>query len=216
MKPLREINNSLFSAMLIKTEVDKCYAVVTEDAFQLGMFFCRFQEYYESPIQGIRGQYFTWPKFISEYCKQTKDVIFGYPVEWEGYNIPSYSIRDSMWKFDDGCEYADEMIDVYMDCYNDCADEKFYLIGVPNTTGDTYRHEIAHALWYLNEEYNAEARRLIEAISPDEYEFSRKVLVTEGYAEDKEIIDDEIQANMLLGTSEYSDGFIKNFSKFVS
>jgi predicted unusual protein kinase regulating ubiquinone biosynthesis (AarF/ABC1/UbiB family) len=84
-------------------------------------------------------------------------------------------------------------------------------------------HEIAHGLYFTNDEYRKSVTNLIKQIEPTHYEKLKKKLIKMGYVNDKEIIDDEINAFMSTGLyngldtkelKKYEKGFIKNFKKF--
>lgn len=214
MRIIRDINSPFVSGTLMCVH-PKVYTAVIEDVTELAMLFCRFQEYYESPMKDIRGCHFSWSKFISMYCKLKGKKDFTYPTDWDGFNLPSESIRSSMWPMQDGCEYADIMTEIYLDCYNDAQEEKFYLIGVTNVEDDTYQHELAHGLWYTNDEYRLSAMELLMDVPESEYKEIRDNLLEVGYVDDKAIMDDEIHAYMLLESSKYSGVFMENFKRFV-
>jgi superfamily II DNA or RNA helicase len=85
-------------------------------------------------------------------------------------------------------------------------------------------HEIAHGLYFTNNEYKKLVSKLIKQIKPTHYEKLKKKLIKMGYVDDKKIIDDEIQAFMSTGLyngldtkelKKYEKDFEKNFKKFI-
>ncbi len=97
------------------------------------------------------------------------------------------------------------------------------MIGASSKDLRTLDHEIAHGLYYTNSEYKKEVGKIIKLVKPSHYDKLKKKLVKMGYADNKKIINDEIQAFMSTGlyngldTNElkvYQKSFIKNFKKF--
>jgi predicted unusual protein kinase regulating ubiquinone biosynthesis (AarF/ABC1/UbiB family) len=97
------------------------------------------------------------------------------------------------------------------------------LIGASSRDKGTINHEIAHGLYYTNNEYKKIVTTLIRKIKPTHYDKLKNKLVKMGYVDDKKIIDDEIQAFMSTGLyngldtielKKYERDFIKNFKNF--
>jgi hypothetical protein len=125
--------------------------------------------------------------------------------------------------------YDDIMNDIYFYCVNDLQTKNngkhvdWYLIGSSSKDLRTLDHEIAHGLYFTNPEYKKITTKIIKTIKPLHYDKLKKKLIKMGYADNKKIIDDEIQAFMSTGlyngldTKElmkYQSIFIKNFKKF--
>lgn len=198
------------------------FAVVIEDDYDRSMLFCRYQEFYESPIKSIRGKYFTFEKFMREYKNFRGEKTFTYPTDWAGFNIPSnimYEARDT-FGMSNVTDYDIIMRMIIYTCEMECESTKWYLIGADSFTSKTMNHEIAHGLYYTNLEYKRTCNRLIKNIKPTHYEKLRKGLIKMGYRDTKKIIDDEIQAFMSTGLyngldtkelKKYEKDFIQNF-----
>lgn len=205
------------------------FAVSIKDNYQRTMLFCRYQEYYESPYEEIRGKFFTWEKFMMIYKNHWKKKTFTYPEDWSGFNIPSNIVDKGMNIFKkDWGPYDEIMNDIWFHCENyplrfGKPRTKWYLIGADSFKSSTMDHEIAHGLYYTNKEYKKVCSGLISNIKPKHYEKLRDKIVKMGYVNDKKIIDDEIQAFMSTGlyngldTKElkrYEKDFINNFKQF--
>ena len=205
------------------------FAVSIKYNYQRTMLFCRYQEFYESPYEEIRGKFFTWEKFMMVYRDKWKKKLFTYPEDWSGFNIPSNIVDKAITVFSkDGGPYDEIMGDIWYYCENhplkfEKPRTKWYLIGADSFKSSTMNHEIAHGLYYTNHNYKKYCDYLISEIKPSHYEKLRKKLTKMGYIDDKKIIDDEIQAFMSTGlyngleTKElkrYEKEFIKNFKSF--
>src|ERR1700760_4146537 len=67
------------------------YHILFENQYSCCSTFLRLQEYYESPIKGIRGNYFTLEQFMDAYA-ETKGN-FTYTLDWGGFNVPGHVIK---------------------------------------------------------------------------------------------------------------------------
>jgi hypothetical protein len=214
---------------MVKEIKPNIYCVLVDDDYDRAMLFCRYQEFYESPHKKFRNKYFTWMQFIRYYKNHWKRKTFTYPVDWSGYNIPSNILQRAYHVFSGETEYDDIMNDIYWFCVKDLHNKNngkapdWYLIGASSKDLRTLDHEIAHGLYYTNSEYKKEVGKIIKSIKPLHYDALKKKLIKMGYADNKKIINDEIQAFMSTGlyngldTKElktYQNSFIKNFKKF--
>jgi len=185
------------------------YAVVVKDRYDRGMLFCRYQEFYESPYPEIRGEMFTLEEYMKLYRKKTKNSDFTYTSDWCGYNIPSGILKTASNLFlehESTTGYDEIMYRIINWCDSHAAERNggslhhpWYLIGVDDIKSCIMDHEIAHGLYYTNEEYREDMTNIILRIKPSHYNKLKKALVKVGYADDKNIIDDEIQAFMSTG-----------------
>lgn len=223
-----KINHYLVKGEL-KQIAPNIYCVAVEDAYDRAMLFARYQEFYESPVKGIRNKFFTLEGLMKRYRDHYKKETFTYPEDWAGYNIPSnvlWKAYDTFYK--DRNEYDKIMSDIIYFCENyplqfDKPRTKWYLIGTDNFSSDLMAHELAHALYYTNPEYKKSCQKLILKIKKRDYEKLWKTLVKIGYLDKKVIIDDEIQAFMSTGLYDeldlpqfikYEKEFINNFNSF--
>lgn len=162
---------------------------------ELASTFLRFQEHYESPK--FRGEIFTLGQYRDWYSQEYG--AYTYCDDWNGFNIPS-SVLEPFKKglFD---PLTKEEVE-FMDLFGHRTD-KFYIIGIHSGGKDTKKHEIAHALYFLNEEYKKSIDEILyrlkeghENIYNDLCNYLKKL----GYHES--VINDECQA-YIIANSEY-------------
>ena len=206
------------------------YCVEIDDDYDRAMLFCRYQEFYESPYKKFRGKPFTWMEYMRFYKTSWKKRVFTYPDDWAGYNIPCNVVQQANSIFSKDTEYDVIMNDIYWHCAKDSTEKNngerhdWYLIGASSKDKGTTNHEVAHGLYFTNQEYKKNVKRLIKNIKSTHYEKLKKKLMKMGYVNDKKILDDEIQAFMSTGlyngmdTKElkvYQKAFKQNFNNFT-
>lgn len=218
---------------LVKGEVKEVkpyiYCVLIDDDYDRAMLFCRYQEFYESPYKKFRGKPFTWMEYMRHYKNAWKKRVFTYPEDWSGYNIPSNILQMAHHMFCGETEYDDIMNDIYFNCAVDSKKKNgdrhhdWYLIGASSKDLKTLDHEIAHGLYFTNQDYKKSVNKLIKNIKPTHYEKLKNKLIKMGYVNDKKIINDEIQAFMSTGLyngldtkelKKYEQLFVENFKKY--
>lgn len=124
----------------------------------------RYQEFYESPNSLFQGHSFTWPTYIRWYIeknqrKNQRKNTFDYAADWAGFNHPVDVIKQVHdLGIPDPNEYDELMMSVYKLIMRD--ETKAYLIGAPPGSS-TEKHELTHAMWYLNDEYKKRATNFI-------------------------------------------------------
>ncbi len=227
---MMKLNYKILKGELVEI-LPKIFAVSVKNDYDRAMLFCRYQEFYESPFKEIRGKHFSLEYYMWIYTKQRKDEIFTYPRDWSGYNIPSGSIEKALDVFyykSTPSPYDKIMSDIYFSCENyplkfGNTRSKWYLLGADSYKSQTMDHEIAHGLYYTNKEYKKSVQNLISCIRSRDYSFLCKNLIKMGYADDKKILDDEIQAFLSTGlyktldtreTKRYEKEFRANLSEF--
>jgi len=162
----------------------------------------RLQEFYESPYENIRDKYFDLEDYMDTYAKHKEN--FTYTIDWSGFNIPG-NVVNKFFKIFDEKLLAKEAIlkNTINKAKADIGikDSKFYLIASYDDDlegKDVLKHEIAHGLYYLNEEYKEKMEKVIMNISDNERNLLAERLLDEGYFEN--VIFDEMQA--YFSTSE--------------
>lgn len=207
------------------------FGLKIKDRYDRAMLFCRYQEFYESPYKNIHGKFFTLEEFMRTYSKSRNKGYFSYPDDWTGFNIPSENLNKAikLFKKDFG-PYDHVMKDVVEFCnsestkHNHNKKHKWYLIGYPDCDLATLNHEIAHGLFYTNDQYRSLMIRLVDKLTKRDYNYVKKKLLNLGYRNDKTIICDETQAYFSTGLDDTFDGdnfrnlqdnFIKTFNKFT-
>jgi len=177
--------------------IDLCYA------------FMRYQEFYESTNPHFYGKTFTWAEYIRWYTLTNKKEgsnphAFYYASDWSGFNHPLEVIgKVHDLGIPDPNHYDDIMYGIYKLIMTEC--DKAYLIGAAPGTS-TEKHEMTHALYYLNSEYknrvfgtihtrNKNRTKLIDDMSD--------ILFKMGYATSS--IVDEINAFTTTGDMKFFD-----------
>jgi hypothetical protein len=122
----------------------------------LTRFFMRFQEHFESPE--FRGKIFTIAEFKKWYKKEKKSKKFTYYKDWTGFNIPSRILKPFvLGKFDPLTKFEKIFLDLTKN-----EEGRFYVIGTFKN-GDL-RHEVAHALFYVNPAYRREVKKILKTM----------------------------------------------------
>ena len=189
---------------------DRVYHLSFNSQYDLAMHFLRLQEFYESPSEDFRGKQFTILDYIEWYSKEHGNK-FTYPYDWSGFNVPS-SVVNKVYGtsgIQDINKY-DKFMSAMRDLIQTKCNSKYYLIGSRSGDIQTMDHEIAHAAWYLNNEYQQEQRENIKGLDPAMKEQMAKTLKGMGYHD--EVIDDEIHAYMSTGLCQRLSK-IKNVDK---
>lgn len=161
--------------------------------------FCRFQEHYESPE--FRGKIFTLGQYREWYSEHYGS--WSYYTDWNGFNIPDYVLNPfKQGLFDPLSEKEKNFLERFR-----YRKGKFYIIGTYDSLPEALNHEIAHALYYLDEEYKKEVDQIIskaDKIAPAWIAFEN-FLLEKGYT--AEVIDDEIQAFLSSNTERIAKKF---------
>lgn len=181
----------------VKEILPEVFAVVVPDNYERAMLFLRVQEFYESPYKNIRQSKFSIWDYFSLYARDMGEGCFSYPSDFSGFNLPLI-VAKKCYELND----IETPYDVKM---NEIVEKKFvngrrqYLIGVGSLSDSTFRHELAHALYYTNANYRCEMDDLTNSLSQSNYAKFKKNLTQIGYFPG--VFKDEIQAYM----SEESD-----------
>jgi len=81
-----------------------------------------------------------------------------------------------------------------------------YIIGSCEKDLQTLQHELAHGLYGTNHNYRKAVAQSLAKLPSKRWEASRRVLLHLGYPDDKEILEDEMQAYMIEGNCLYEVG----------
>lgn len=189
---------------------DRVFHLSFENQYDLAMHFLRVQEFYESPNDEFRNKIFTILDFMEWYSKDHGNK-FTYTHDWSGFNVPSSVINKVYGTngIQDINKY-DKFMQKIRDLIRSTTDGKYYLIGSCYNDSGTFSHEIAHATWYLDEDYRQAQIENINNLDPALREQIAKALVGMGYTD--EVIDDETQAYMSTGLAQKLTK-IKNIDK---
>ena len=161
-----------------------------ENQYEMTSTMARMQEFYESPYQEIRGKYFTLDKFMDIYTKNNKKSVFTYFTDWMGFNIPDKVVRKFLVKYLFRLREKEINLLKQIPLFMLLGFQKFYLIGTAEDAD--VEHEMAHAFFYLNYDYQFEMVDLISKLSAKKLAYWFNHLEKKGYC--KEVFYDEIQA----------------------
>lgn len=211
----------VLSKITLTILAENIYAVKIKDSILLSNLFMRHQEYYESDIESIRGKEFTMEQFVEAYKTRMANDNFTYYLDWGGFNVPGNILNESITIAKD-INFYDKVMEVINKKIKEFSTGNFYLIGMSPDSTQTLRHEVAHALWFLNSDYKQKQLRNIQIVPTDIKEKATSILLDMGYC--GPVIDDEIQAyfstgllsemRRIEGCSGISEVFVKTFEDF--
>jgi hypothetical protein len=120
---------------------------------EMGKMFCRFQEYYESPR--FVGQVFSIRQYAAWYRKTYG--AFTYYRDWEGYNIPArIMVPFAAGRFNPLTKSERTLLQV-----TNHVPYEGYLVATVNGNLRTLKHELAHALFGTEHDYEAEVLSIL-------------------------------------------------------
>ena len=164
------------------------YHMQFKDALHMAATMMRFQEQYESPK--FAGTYFTRDEFEEWYSAHANGA--SYAQDWaEGFNVPSSALKPFYEGHFDPLTADEQAI---LDAFADKKDQSFYIIATADDSDPSLlRHEIAHALYFLNPTYKKEVDRILNATDTTPI---RTFLATHSYYGEyhESVLQDEIHA----------------------
>ena len=173
----------------------KIFLMKFKHQYDMCMHFLRFSEFVETPSKDFKGKPFKILDFMRWYALNQGGGIFSYPEDWGGFNCTSESIQRTI---DAGIvdfnDYDQTMVGIYNDCKTKY--DKFALIGTSGH-GQSTKHEVAHGIFYINDEYREKAIELVASLPK---EVSKKINCTlkkMGYNVD--VLVDETNAYLSTG-----------------
>lgn len=181
------------------------FAVVVKDDYERAMLFCRVQEFYESPGIFFRDKKFSIWDYYRWYSKEGSGS-FSYPKDFVGFNLPLVVAKKCYEINELETPYDIEMYKIVNSLYK--SGRRSYLIGVDSLKNSTFRHEMAHALYYSNLEYKSEMDDLTRGLSEFNISKFKKNLKSMGYC--SSVLKDEIQAYMSTEVNKKVARGIKN------
>jgi hypothetical protein len=198
--------------MLIELLTPQIVHISTTDRYWLADTFLRMQEFYESPFEEIRGQYFDLETYMDLYAKEFGN--FTYHSDWGGFNIPGESVREFFHRFPHAVLTRKEIKVKDFLFQNDLllkpySQEKFYVVGAIDY--NVFKHEMAHAFYYLDSDYREEINSELEYIGMEKYLKFRNELLEKGYCSNAVL--DEMQAYLVTSTvQEFEKKFTVEFN----
>lgn len=186
-----------------KLEPYNIYFALFDNQYSVTSTLVRIQEYYESPSELFRNKVFDLDSYMDWYSS-TNNGVFSYFTDWSGFNIPGEVIQN--WYYDFwSIGYRTKEKELISKLPINSKEPWYFIATYKSADLSTTNHEIAHALWYLNEEYRNACENNIQQLSIQTKELMTKYLKDSGYC--SEVIDDEINAYL----STFDD--VKEMSK---
>lgn len=207
----------------LKRVVPKIWHLTFCNRYDLNIHFFRFQQYYESPDVYCKNIQFV--DLMELYQKRFATDTFTYMNDWAGFNIPASQI---LGLYEGGLKDPNRLdmlmysIATFIKAKENSSD--FYIIGTSlddDDYEDTFKHEFAHGLYYINEDYKNTMNQLVADIKPSDKSKIFKILKNWGYAE--KVLEDETQAYLSTGLQDelnipeiakYEKEFIKVYNKY--
>lgn len=171
------------------------YLLTGESQYNVSSTFMRIQEFYESPLEEIRGHFFTLEQFMDRYAEEYGD--FSYTSDWDGYNVPGHVVRQFFELFN-GHFLKKEIKLKNLLSEPLHSKEPFYIIGIYDE--GEFAHEMSHAFYYLYPEYKEACDKLTNSLPPKVLATLKQTIKDWGYYHE-DVMMDEIQAYM--GTSSF-------------
>ena len=147
----------MISRVVVSKEVaDSIYHLQFRDEYLMCSSLLRFQEHYECPK--FKGKIFTLEQYMDYYANTFGN--FTYFQDIGGFNIPSYALKKFYeGKFDPLTEKEKNILKIFAD-----VTEPFYIIATTKksaTYENDFIHEMAHGLFYVDDEYKKAVRRIL-------------------------------------------------------
>lgn len=145
----------------VKEILPKIFHLKFDSSRDLASTMLRFQEHYESPK--FRNQVFSLDEFVAWY--RTQKGKFSYYNDWSGFNVPSKILKPFYdGKFQELTVREQKILKTFKN------HSKFYLIATAKNKNkannqSVIRHEIAHALFYLNPDYRKAAIKTLKGLN---------------------------------------------------
>jgi len=145
------------SIKIAKSKIAKgIYLLRFKTQYELTATFLRIQEHYESPH--FHGRIFSLEQYMDWYAKRYGN--FTYYQDWAGFNVPSTAFQQFYeGKFNPLSEKEKQLLRLFKDVR-----ERFYVIGIYDSGAkDSLTHELAHALFFVDDSYRKARGRLRKA-----------------------------------------------------
>lgn len=175
----------------IKESLPNIFVVIVPSHYIRAMLFLRVQEFYESKNIKFRGKKFSFWDY-KEWYSSIKGGKFTYTDDWGGFNVPFETAVKCMSISKIETPYDREMKKILKLVGKNKAKGKCYLIGVERLKSDTFKHEMAHAMYHTNKEYRRKMDSITKLIKKKPFTKIKQQLKKDGYCD--KVIMDEIQA----------------------
>jgi len=197
---------------MFQISIDRIHLFIADTQYEVTSSFLRAAEFIESPLPGIKGNYFSLEKFMDAYAKRYGN--FTYTSDWSGFNIPG----DKLWKFLNIFEYDLLVKERFLLDFRQEPDTNFHIIATYNdVVDDVVEHEFAHAFWYIDKEgYQEHMWKLMlefggaDSSTLELWQYLHDKIKNMGYH--NSVIDDEIQA--YLATNKHRKYWEDTFGRY--
>lgn len=195
------------------TVAPKVYLIENKSEYDLGMLFCRAQEFYENSSPLFRGKQFSLFHFMEWYSKTYSETgSFTYPSDFSGFNIPGHAIFECYALNIDHTPYDKLLFKIVMDLASYQGNSNFYLIGIKAGDQPTCKHEKAHAYFYTDLDYKYQMSELVKSLPNKKQLFS---VLTHDYLYHRSVCVDETQAYMATGLVDGMEEYTKHRKPFI-
>lgn len=201
---------------------DSILHIKIEDQIEMCLHVMRFSEYLECKSKEIRGKTFDFDQLIRYYYDEFG--TFDYCERWGAFNIPGHAIVKFRKLMDGKLTKRELAFLKIVDKHFKKNEQLDMYVIVTNGKNHGFRHELIHALYYVNLDYNILCQKLIKQIKPIDFRKIKSKLMNLGYNES--VILDEINAYISSGSRaflcdnidkaciKYMRMFRKNYQKF--
>ena len=168
---------------------------------ELTLSFFRVQEFYEAQHDQLRGKKFDTFKFLDALMEDSGKIK--YFSTWSGFNFPS-TIYNKWYQLNpDSTSYEMKFISLLEKATSGLQwkSKNFYVIAVVEGDDDSIDHEIAHAMFFLDNEYREHVTALIRDLPKKFHKYLNAILLKFGYND--VVIVDEINAYLATSSYEY-------------
>lgn len=187
--------------MQIKNTKHNIVLLMADTQYEVASTFMRLQEFYESPK--FRGRFIDLESYMDWYASEYDN--FTYTTDWSGFNVPGEVVRKFF------SVHSKNLLQKELSLYNLLADwikskKKFYVIATYEKSfddggGSVIDHELAHAMFYMFEEYREAMTEHVMRL-PKAYRNAVKEALT-GLGYHGDVITDETQAYLATSTTPY-------------
>jgi hypothetical protein len=184
------------SSIIVKKPFKGLIHLVFPSQFDLTSTFIRFQEFYESPNAKFRGRHFTLDEVMDDYVARFS--LFSYLEDWNGFNMPGQVFDWAVFVFGDDIRPKEAIL---RDVVYEHLDSHPYYVIATHGAYDCEKHEIAHALYSLDNAYKIQVDMFIAQIEPPKKSLLIKWLLEEGYC--LPVINDEINSYLMDALAGY-------------
>jgi hypothetical protein len=196
------VETQRMSERIVKQRVGPgIYLLRFKTQYGLTSTFLRVQEHYESPE--FHGRVFSLEQYLDWYAGQHGNFI--YYQDWSGFNVPSTAFAPFYaGAFDPLTRKEKRLLALFAGLSG-----RFYVIGIYEGRGSTLTHELAHALFFTDDDYRTKVR---EAMRPYDTRTLEQQIAKAGYA--RHVIEDEIQAYLIAPSGKLGAASIARRSGF--